>query len=722
VTNLRPRFDRRGASRNTRGRVCSPIPTAYFRLSAKRWLFAGWLVAWCGLLLGIQAARAADTFSERVYPGATWEVRRSEEVGLSREKLDALQELVGGRGCVVRHGFMAYSWGDQAKSSDLASAFKPLLSTLLFLAIQEGRIESVEAQVADFEPRLRTLNRGKDAAITWRDFAFQTSGYGLAEPPGQAYSYNDFALALYYDTLMQKVFQESGTQVLKTRLAEPLQFEDGATFEAFGPKDRPGRLALSVRDFARFGLLYLRLGRWRETELIKPEFVRMAVHSPLSPDTPLTSGRESEMLPSQRSIGGTRNITPVGPGFYSFNWWLNGTNQAGRRHFADAPPDTYVASGHGGKRTLWIIPSLDLIVCWNDSKIDDHDKSPEDANTKMNQAARLITAAVMDRPGLDNLRREPSRPTTILGVQGAQFTVNRQPTFLYGISYYGALGASEEFIQKDLTDMRRFGFNWIRVWANWGAFSNNVAVVDEQGAARPAYLDKLKWLVAECDRQGLVVDVSLSRGNGVSGPPRLQSIEAHQRAVETIAAALKPFQNWYLDLGNERNIRDKRFTPMDHLKTLRERVRQLDPHRLVTASHAGDITREDLREYLETVTMDFISPHRPRNAASPSQTEAKSREYLSRMKEMDRLVPLHYQEPIRRGFGQWQPAAQDFITDARGAKAAGAAGWCFHNGDERDRLDGEPRRSFDLRQRRLFDQLDEVERKAIDALKGLLGP
>ena len=34
----------------------------------------------------------------------------------------------------------------------------------------------------------------------------------------------------------------------------------------------------------------------------------------------------------------------------------------------------------------------------------------------------------------------------------------------------------------------------------------------------------------------------------------------------------------------------------------------------------------------------------------------------------------------------------------------GAAGWCFHNGDERAAKDGRPRRSFDLREKRLFEE------------------
>ena len=102
------------------------------------------------------------------------------------------------------------------------------------------------------------------------------------------------------------------------------------------------------------------------------------------------------MLPDQRTIGGGKNITPVGPGYYSFNWWLNRTDAADRRLFVDAPHDTYVASGHGGKRTLWMIPSLDLVVSWNDSVIDDHDKSPGNPDSRLNQAVRLLREAVLD--------------------------------------------------------------------------------------------------------------------------------------------------------------------------------------------------------------------------------------------------------------------------------------------------------------------------------------
>ena len=76
-----------------------------------------------------------------------------------------------------------------------------------------------------------------------------------------------------------------------------------------------------------------------------------------------------------------------------------------------------------------------------------------------------------------------------------------------------------------------------------------------------------------------------------------------------------------------------------------------------------------------------------------------------------RPVPVHYQEPFRRGYGRWEPSSADFLADLRGAVAGGAAGWCLHNGSSRGAAEGRPRRSFDLRARRLFDQLDAEERE-----------
>src|SRR4029079_13650615 len=90
---------------------------------------------------------------------------------------------------------------------------------------------------------------------------------------------------------------------------------------------------------------------------------------------------------------------------------------------------------------------------------------------------------------------------------------------------------------------------------------------------REPYLGRLKALVAECDRRGVVVDITLTRG---AGSGHIPDLPAHRRAFEVIVTALKAHRNWYLDLANERDVRDARFVSIDELKTLRADVRRVD--------------------------------------------------------------------------------------------------------------------------------------------------
>jgi hypothetical protein len=348
----------------------------------------------------------------------------------------------------------------------------------------------------------------------------------------------------------------------------------------------------------------------------------------------------------------------------------------------------------------------------------------------MNSGVRTIRppeASVLPGPDLvlvltaTALAEAPDNYKTVLGINRGKFTINGKRAFLFGISYYGALGAKADFWTSDLDDMQKLGINWIRVWATWGAFGNDVTVVDDKGNSREPHMSKLKKLVAECDDRGIIVDVTLSRGNGVTGKPRLQSLAVHKQAVKTVFTELKGHRNWYLDLGNERNIRDKRFVSMADLLELRETVRQIDKARLVTASRAGDIPYPELQDYIKKVKLDFVSPHRPRSAKSARQTKSKSLEYITAMKQIGTVVPLHYQEPFRRGFTKgWEPRVEDFLTDAAEAIAGGAAGWCLHNGDQKDKPESKPRRSFDMREKRLFDQLDRVEIEALEKISEIV--
>ena len=299
-----------------------------------------------------------------------------------------------------------------------------------------------------------------------------------------------------------------------------------------------------------------------------------------------------------------------------------------------------------------------------------------------------------------------------LGIEGTRFTLDGKPAFLLGISYYGGLGAPREFVRQDFDDMAAKGWNWVRVWATWPAGETNVSAVDENGDAREAYLSMLDWLVRQADRRGMIVDVTLTRGE------LLPTQEAHLKAVQVLATALRPWRNVYIDLANERDVGDARYVSFEELGELSKAIRAIDSDRLITAS--GMPSRENLREYAEAAGVDFVSPHLGRSADSPGRTLDTTREFLRWMRELNLVMPVHYQEPFRRDYSPWQPTADDFLTDLRGAIEGGAAGWCLHNGSPRRDYEG-PDRSFNLSRDngRLMDQLDEEEMRVVNEAPAL---
>ena len=106
---------------------------------------------------------------------------------------------------------------------------------------------------------------------------------------------------------------------------------------------------------------------------------------------------------------------------------------------------------------------------------------------------------------------------------------------------------------------------------------------------------RLKWLIEQRDRRGTIVDVTIAPSAGESGIG-IASVAAHLRCWETLVIGLKHFRNWYLDLANERNVRDARFVSLDELRVLRDRARELDESLMITASDVGDIGKEELEK------------------------------------------------------------------------------------------------------------------------------
>jgi len=387
-----------------------------------------------GLLLSSRSSQALD----RVFPGETWETKSPGEVGLDQAKLDRIRDYLGGRGCITRHGYMVYTWGDYTRRGDVASAAKPWYAHFVFKAVEDGRLESLDTPAVEFTPALAEINAAldhKDRRITFRHMANQTSCYGVREAPGTAYDYNDWQMALLFDTLFLGVYGSSyervDADVLHPQLADLMQCEDNPTFLAFGKNDRAGRLGVSPRDFARFGWLYLNKGNWNGRQLISREHAVQAVTSPLPNSIPRTTAEQAEMIPGQRSIGSRRIPDDQADhrGSYSWLWWINGVDRNGKRFLPDAPTDTCCCLGHAnGQRGMAFIPSLDIVISWNDTTLGQKPRPPH----PLTEVFRLLCEAATDAPMPGQIIPDPEHPAWLVRNQDVDGDGKLDPFFMCG--------------------------------------------------------------------------------------------------------------------------------------------------------------------------------------------------------------------------------------------------------------------------------------------------
>ena len=170
-----------------------------------------------------------------------------------------------------------------------------------------------------------------------RDMAGYAASRALEAPPGSVWKYS------------------SGTSVLLSAILRSM-LDDDAAYHAFPRRalfDRIGmRSALleadaagtfvgssygwaTARDWARFGLLYLRDGVWNGDRVLPPGWVDY-----------------------------TRTPAPAAPrGEYGAHFWLNAGSSVGSVSppLPRAPRDLFYASGHDGQ-CVSIVPSRDLVV------------------------------------------------------------------------------------------------------------------------------------------------------------------------------------------------------------------------------------------------------------------------------------------------------------------------------------------------------------------------
>jgi CubicO group peptidase (beta-lactamase class C family) len=86
----------------------------------------------------------ASTRADAAWPGAEWPTAKPSELGADEGKLAQARDYAlraGGSGCIVLHGKLVMSWGDQRALYDLKSTSKSIGVTVLGLALKDGKVK-----------------------------------------------------------------------------------------------------------------------------------------------------------------------------------------------------------------------------------------------------------------------------------------------------------------------------------------------------------------------------------------------------------------------------------------------------------------------------------------------------------------------------------------------------------------------------------------------------
>ena len=206
-------------------------------------------------------------------------------------------------GVVVRGGYIVAEWGDLERPDMTFSVVKSYLSTLAGLALDDGRIASLDEPVARSVPG-EWFEGPHNSAITWTHLLQQTSDWSgtlwdvadwadrpegddpsrrTLHAPGTHYKYNDVRINLLAYSLLQ-VVREPLPQMLKRQVMDPIGASstwrwhgydnswvelDGLRMQSVsGGGHFGGGMVISTLDHARFGLLVERDGVWGTQRLI----------------------------------------------------------------------------------------------------------------------------------------------------------------------------------------------------------------------------------------------------------------------------------------------------------------------------------------------------------------------------------------------------------------------------------------------------------------------
>jgi CubicO group peptidase (beta-lactamase class C family) len=304
-------------------------------------------------------------FKTGVWPGLE-SISVPTDHGVARRDLNQFMTETGTSAFIVLRGdeLLTERYYNGASRDSVMTSFsmaKSFLSALVAIAIAEGRIGSVDDPITKYVPELAKRDPAF-ARITLRDLLSMSSGLKYSElglpwsddsltyydpdlrrlalqgtqvdgPPGQAFLYNNYN-PLLVGLALERATGQTAASYLEQHLWQPMGAEYGASWSLDSKSDGFEKMESGINaraiDFAKFGLLYLRHGRWGDQRLIPGDWVGESTTPQAAPGSP----------------SGTR---------YGYFWWI---------HSGDATPPAasrLFARGNLGQ-FIFVAPDANLVV------------------------------------------------------------------------------------------------------------------------------------------------------------------------------------------------------------------------------------------------------------------------------------------------------------------------------------------------------------------------
>jgi CubicO group peptidase (beta-lactamase class C family) len=264
---------------------------------------------------------------------------------------------------VIRGGRILYEkyWDqyDSVRLSGSFSAAKSIISLLIGIALDEGRIRSLDDPAGDYVPHFKTNGLEK---VTIRHLLTMSSGTNYNESDKGYFSMN--ASAYYGDDItymvsrmermeepgvywkyrsgdtqvlgliVEKVFGKSISELVSERFMKPMGAGQDAQWLLDGDGKREKAFccfSAAARDYARFGQLLLNKGKWGEKRIVSEAYLNQAV----TPASHLKDRDEGD--------------APVD--FYGYQYWI----------FRHQGLPVYAMNGLFGQY-VYVIPDRDAVV------------------------------------------------------------------------------------------------------------------------------------------------------------------------------------------------------------------------------------------------------------------------------------------------------------------------------------------------------------------------